>query len=72
MIRKCVHLATKLPSFQSAQESIAETLEVELTTKRVERLTERIGQDRVYEREIDTRRWEQLPLMQKLAAPQVA
>ena len=69
VIRKCVHLASKLPSFQSAQESIAETLEVELTTKRVERLTERIGQDRVYEREIDNRRWEQLPLMQKLAAP---
>ena len=69
MIRKCVHLATKLPSFQSAQQSIAETLEVELTTKRVERLTERIGGDRVYEREIDTRRWETLRLVEKLAAP---
>jgi len=69
VIRKSVHLATKLPSFQSAQESIAETIEVELTTKRVERLTERIGQARVYEREIDTLQWEELPLMQKLAAP---
>ncbi len=28
---------------QAARDSIAETLEVELTTKRVERLTERIG-----------------------------
>ena len=64
-----MHLASKLASFQSAQESIAETLEVQLTTKRVERLTERIGQDRVFEREIDIGQWEQLPLMQKLAAP---
>jgi len=69
VIRKCVHLATKLPSFQSAQQSIAETLEVELTIKRVERLTERIGHARVHERDIDTRRWESLRLVEKLAAP---
>ena len=52
VLRKCVHLATKLPSFGSAQQSIAETIEVELTTKRVERLTERIGGARVSEREV--------------------
>ena len=68
-MRKSVHLATKLTSFLSAQGSIAETLEVDLTIKRVERLTERIGRARVYEREIDTQRWAALPLMQKLAAP---
>lgn len=78
VIRKGVQLATQLPSFQSAQQSIAETIEVELTTKRVERLTERVGTARVYEREIDTRRWEGLRLVEKLAAapgvkpPQVA
>lgn len=70
VIRKSVHLATKLPSFESAQQSIAETLEISLTTKRVERLAERIGQERVDERESDTRRWEGLPLAEKLAAPQ--
>lgn len=68
-MRKCVHLATKLPSFRSARESIAETIEVELTTKRVERLTERIGEDRVYERETEIRRWEALTLVERLAAP---
>jgi hypothetical protein len=36
-----VQLATRLPSFQAARDSIAETLEIELTTKRVERLAER-------------------------------
>lgn len=68
-MRKSVHLATKLPSFQSAQESIAETIGVSLTIKRVERLTERIGGARVFEREMDTRRWEALPLVEKLKAP---
>ncbi len=68
-MRKSVHLASKLPSFQSAQESIAEAIEVELTRKRVERLTERIGAARVDERDIDTRRWAKLPLVEKLAAP---
>lgn len=69
VMRKSVHLATKLPSFESARESLAETAEVGLTTKRVERLAERIGEERVLERERDTRQWEQLPLVEKLAAP---
>jgi hypothetical protein len=69
VMRKSVHLATKLTSFQSAGESLAETAEVQLTTKRVERLTERIGAERVRERDRETKRWEQLPLVQKLAAP---
>ena len=68
-MRKAVHLASKLSSFQSARESLAQTIEVALTTKRLERLTERIGAERVVERECDTRRWEQLPLAKKLAAP---
>jgi len=69
VMRKSVHLATKLSSFESAQQSIVVTIEVELTTKRVERLTERVGTARVFEREIETRQWEELPLVEKLAAP---
>jgi hypothetical protein len=69
VVRKSVHLATKLSSFESARESIAETIEVRLTTKRVERLTQRIGKERVYEREIDIQQWMALPLVEKLAAP---
>jgi hypothetical protein len=67
--RKSVQLAIRLPSFLAARDSIAETLEVELTTKRVERLTERIGQRRVAEREADIAVWEAQPLVAKLAAP---
>ncbi len=68
-MRKTVHLATKLVSFESARDSVAETLEVELTTKRVERLTERIGRERVAQRELSIAEWEALPLVAKLAAP---
>lgn len=68
-MRKSVHLATKLPSFASARESLVETLEVELTTKRLERLAGRVGTERVYEREAEIGRWEALPLVKKLAAP---
>ena len=68
-MRKTVHLGTKLGSFESARDSVAETLEIELTTKRVERLTERIGRERVAQRELAIADWEALPLVAKLAAP---
>ena len=64
-----MQLATRLPSFEAARDSIAETLEVELTTKRVERLAERIGKRRVAERESDIAAWEAQPLTAKLAVP---
>lgn len=69
MTRKCVHLSAKLPSFASARESVAETLELDLTIKRLERLAKRIGGRRVAEREARIAAWEQRPLMEKLAAP---
>jgi len=69
VMRKTVHLGTKLPSFESAADSVQQTLEIEITTKRVERLTERIGRERVAERELSIAEWEALPLMQKLVPP---
>ncbi len=68
-MRKAVHWGTKLGSFASAAESVAEMLEIKLTTKRVERLTERIGQERVAQRDLSIAEWESLPLVEKLAAP---
>jgi hypothetical protein len=69
VLRKTVHLATKLPSFDSAADSVRQTVEIDITTKRVERLTERIGRERVAERELSIAEWESLPLMRKLVAP---
>ena len=69
LMRKAVPLAAKLPSFASAADSVNETLEVQLTTKRVERLAERIGAERVAERDLAVAQWRQLPLVEKLKAP---
>lgn len=68
-MQKTVHLATKLVSFQSARDSVAEALEVELTTKRVERLAKRIGGERVAQRELSIAEWKALTTVAKLAAP---
>jgi hypothetical protein len=69
VMRKAVTLATKLPSFRSAAESVEETLEIDLGAKRLERLARRIGGERVAERESCTAAWESLPLVSKLASP---
>src|SRR5690606_20491390 len=70
VMRKAVHLATKLGSCDSARDGLAETLEIELVTKRIERLARRIGGERVDEREREVREWKALPLVAKLAAPE--
>lgn len=70
VMRKIVHLATKLGSFDSAADSVSETLEIDLKTKRVERFTERIGLERVAERNLSVAEWESLQLVKKLEAPQ--
>lgn len=69
VMQKSVALATKLPSFRSAQESVEETLEIELCPKRLERLSEQVGAERVVERQAEIAAWQALPLVEKLAAP---
>ena len=71
VMRKAVPLGTKLGSFASAVDSVASTLEIKLTTKRVERLTKRIGQERVAELELSIAGWKSLPLVEQLSAPKV-
>lgn len=69
VLRKLTDLATRLGSFAAASDSLEETLEIDLNTKRVERVTERIGAERVAEREQAIATWDQLPLMKKLTTP---
>ena len=69
VLRKLTDLATRLGSFAAASDSLEETLEIDLNPKRVERQTERIGAERVAERALAIAAWDQLPLMEKLAAP---
>ena len=70
LVRKIIPLASKLPSFASATESVNETLDVNLKAKRVERLTERIGLERVAERDAAVAHWKALPLVKALSIPQ--
>ena len=65
VLRKLTDLATRLGSFAAASDSLEETLEIDLNTKRVERQTERIGAERA----LAIAAWDQLPLREKLAAP---
>jgi hypothetical protein len=69
LIQKTVHLGTLLRSFPQASVASKSLLDLKLTTKRIERLTERIGQERVAERDAQVAAWQNLPLMQKLVAP---
>lgn len=58
-----------LSSFPQAHRASEQLLEQVLGIKRIERLTERIGGERVLQRDAETTTFEALPLMQKLAAP---
>ena len=69
VLRKQTHLATKLGSFAAASDTANVTLEIDLNTKRVERQTERIGAERVSERQQAIAAWDKLPLMEKLTTP---
>jgi hypothetical protein len=58
-----------LSSFPQAHKASEELLEQVLGIKRIERLTERIGGERVAQRDAETAGFDALPLVEKLAAP---
>jgi len=62
-------LGTKLPSFRDAYEATTKLLRVTLVEKRIERITERVGGERVAQRDEDISAWSRLTLVEKLAAP---
>jgi len=70
LLEKASCLGTVLSSFPAAHQASKQLLEMVLGIKRIERLTERIGTERVAQREAQTQAWEALPLMDKQAAPQ--
>lgn len=61
-------LGTRLHGFDKARQTLRD-IGYTFTTKRVERLTERIGAARVREREIVLQRYQQLTLTQRCEAP---
>ena len=69
LLEKATCLGTVLSSFPQAHKASDHLLEQVLGIKRIERLTERIGGERVAQRDAETAAFEALPLMEKLSAP---
>lgn len=69
LLEKVAYLGAKLPSFRDAHEALGVLLKTEVGLKRVERITERIGGERVAERESQIEAWTQLPLVKRDQAP---
>jgi len=64
-----VYAGTKHPSFAQGSEALAELAGLTIQEKQVERVTKRIGQERVTERDRDVQAYLDLPLMQKVRSP---
>lgn len=62
-------MGTKLPSFRDAHEALDVLLRTKLSEKRVERQTERIGDERVAQREAEIAAWSARTLLEKQLAP---
>ena len=69
LLEKVTYLGAKLPSFRDAHEALDVLLRSEIGLKRVERITERIGSERVAERESRIADWSDLPLIRRDQAP---
>ena len=69
MLQKIVYAGSNNPSFQRASQDLLVLAEVTVPVKQVERLTERIGQERLAEREATTAAYLARPLTQREDAP---
>jgi hypothetical protein len=68
-VEKVAYLGAKLPSFRDAHEALGVLLTIKIGLKRVERITERIGGERVAERQTRIEAWSRLPLVERDQAP---
>jgi hypothetical protein len=64
-----VYAGTKHPSFGQGSEALAEMAGLTIQEKQVERVTKRIGQERVSERDREVQAYLALPLMEKVSSP---
>lgn len=69
LLEKVSYLGTLLKSFRQGEAAIAKLLDMTLGHKRIERITERIGAERVAESDRETEEFQALTLMEKLAGP---
>jgi hypothetical protein len=64
-----VYAGIKHPSFAQGSEALVEMAGLTIPEKQVERITKRIGQERVTERDRDVQGYLALPLMEKVRSP---
>lgn len=64
-----VHAGCHASSFQQGSKDLNELAEVEISTGRVRRATEKIGRERVAERDADVQQWQALPIPEQQQKP---
>ena len=69
LLEKVSYLGTLLKSFRQGEAAIAKLLDMTLGHKRIERLTERIGAERVVDSDQEIEDFQTLTLMEKVAGP---
>jgi hypothetical protein len=69
MLDKIVYAGTMSRSFDQASKDLRKLAEVEVPAKQVERVTKRIGQERVEQRQEAVVAYQDLPLIERKAAP---
>jgi len=69
VLRKAIYAATNGYSFAQASLHLAHLAELNVSVKQVERLAQRIGQERIDERDAEVAAWKDLPLAKQFEAP---
>ncbi|MFV2070811.1 MAG: hypothetical protein ACC645_27910 [Pirellulales bacterium] len=69
LLEKVSYLGTLLKSFRQGEAAISKLLDMTLGHKRIERITERIGAERVADSDQETEEFQALTLMKKVAGP---
>jgi len=69
VLKKTVHAGSHASSFKQASNDLDELAEVEISPGRVRRATEKIGAERVVERDADVQRWQALSIPQQQQKP---
>ncbi|HEV3262076.1 MAG TPA: hypothetical protein VG013_34815 [Gemmataceae bacterium] len=69
VLNKIVHAGVTNPSFAQASRDLAVLAEIEVPVKQVERVSKRIGQERVAERDAAVTAYQKLPLVERKGVP---
>jgi len=69
VLRKVVYAGSHASSFQQARKDLKEEAELDISDQRIMRATKRIGQERVAQRDAQTKAWSELPLPEQQASP---